>query len=207
MNEKHSGNVGAALDLLLEEIGGYLGEVRGMGAKALTDGDNIGAKTAIQFAEDIEGFLYRIRQLKDDWSEMVGQDRRRPALFPGPSTGTNKRKEMPKPKKSYGSVSAGKKTPQKDYFIPILRALDRLGGSARMQDVIDLVGEMMKDKLKPTDFEPLKSDAKAIRWVNTAQWARLELVNSGLMKSGSPHGIWEISERGRRHLEKHNAKI
>lgn len=206
MSDKHAGNVSAVLEMLLEEIGGHLDAVRASGAKALTEGDNFVAKSAIQFAEEIEGFQYRVRQLKDDWREINAQDRSRPTL----QLITNGKKRTPKqahkPKRIVNPAPSGKKTHQREYIIPILRALVRLGGSAHMRKVIELVGEMMRDKLKPIDFEPYKSGRKAIRWVNTTQWARMELVNLGLMKSGSPHGIWEISDKGRRHLEKHDTQ-
>jgi len=36
-----------------------------------------------------------------------------------------------------------------------------------------------------------------IRWKNRALWERLVMVKDGLLKSGSPRGIWEITEKGR----------
>jgi hypothetical protein len=39
-------------------------------------------------------------------------------------------------------------------------------------------------------------------WHNAAQWVRLSLVKEGLMKSNSPHGIWELSEKGVNELKK-----
>lgn len=62
----------------------------------------------------------------------------------------------------------------------------------------------MKGTLKPVDYECHKSDEKQIRWRNSAQWARNKMVNTdGRMKKGSPRGIWEISDKGRKWLEKH----
>jgi len=40
-----------------------------------------------------------------------------------------------------------------------------------------------------------------VRWRNTAQWCRHTMVQEGLLKRDSPHGIWEITEKGRQALE------
>lgn len=57
----------------------------------------------------------------------------------------------------------------------------------------------MKDILTPYDYEYLKS-GRSIRWENRAQWARLDLVHKGLLKKGSQHGIWELSENGYKYV-------
>ena len=66
-----------------------------------------------------------------------------------------------------------------------------------MSEILDRVGEIMKDKLNEIDKTRLKSSPHPIRWMNAAQWARNTLVHElGYMKKESPHGIWEISKRG-----------
>ncbi|MGC8862846.1 MAG: winged helix-turn-helix domain-containing protein [Armatimonadota bacterium] len=84
---------------------------------------------------------------------------------------------------------------------PILKALCDLGGSGEVGLVLDRVYEMVKDHLKPADLEPLPSDPTSVRWRNTAQWARWDLVERGLITRGSTRGTWEITEAGRRWLE------
>jgi len=37
---------------------------------------------------------------------------------------------------------------------------------------------------------------------NTTRWCRNSLKEEGLLKSNSPHGIWEISYEGRKYLER-----
>lgn len=61
--------------------------------------------------------------------------------------------------------------------------------------------EEMKEILRDVDFEPLASDPHNPRWRNAAQWARNSMVNEGLLKSGSPRGVWEITEKGREYLK------
>lgn len=78
-----------------------------------------------------------------------------------------------------------------------------MGGSGKTKLVLDRVGEKMKGVLKAIDYEAHKSDEKQIRWRNSAQWARNTLVNDdGRMKKGSPNGVWEISEKGRKWLQR-----
>jgi len=86
------------------------------------------------------------------------------------------------------------------YRLPILKSLDELGGSAVSSDVIKLVFEKVKGFLNQKDHERLKTGA--IRWKNNVRWCRNSLKEEGLLKSNSPHGIWEISYEGRKYLER-----
>lgn len=89
----------------------------------------------------------------------------------------------------------GQKIPQQAYHRPILEALQELGGSARMHEVLKLVENRMKTLLGPIDNEKVPSGT-SVRWKNTAQWARYDLVKEGLLKSDSPSGVWELSDKG-----------
>ncbi len=98
-------------------------------------------------------------------------------------------------------LQSGRRTPPIDFYQPILKALNELGGSAKVKDVPDRLEQSMKGILKEVDYEPLKSGTT--RWRNTAQWARDSMVKEGVfLKQNSPHGIWEITEAGRRSLRK-----
>lgn len=98
-------------------------------------------------------------------------------------------------------LAAGLKTPMTDYYLPLLQALEELGGSAPTRAVITRVGELMKGKLKDVDYAALPKYPSLLRWENTTQFARNSLVDEGLLKKGSPHGIWEITPKGRKHLQ------
>lgn len=89
----------------------------------------------------------------------------------------------------------GQKTPQQAYHRPILEALHELGGSASVREVLKLVEKRVKTLLGPIDYEKLPSGT-SVRWQNTAQWARFDLVKEGLLKSNSPPGVWELSDKG-----------
>lgn len=58
----------------------------------------------------------------------------------------------------------------------------------------------MMAQLNAYDRQPLTSDPTQTRWRNTAQWARNAMVKEGLLSAGSPRGVWEITQAGRRWL-------
>jgi len=119
-----------------------------------------------------------------------------PTLAQPVSTKLNEK--MPKYEKDSGRrAKKGEITPQADYRLPILESLIEMGGSGRMQDVLDRVFTKVKDALKPKDFDRLES-GKAIRWRNAAQWERWKLIKRGYLKKNSSHGIWEITDEGRK---------
>ena len=113
--------------------------------------------------------------------------------------GASRRAEIitrPKGKK----LRKGVRTPQQAYRRPILEALYELGGSASVSDVLELVEKKMKQILSEVDYQKLPSGVD-IRWRNTAMWERLKLVKDGLLKSESPNGIWELSDKGVQEVE------
>lgn len=95
----------------------------------------------------------------------------------------------------------GLKTPQQAYRQPILEALHELGGNASVGDVLQMVEKKLRPVLNEIDYQKLSSGAD-IRWRNTAMWERFSLVKEGLLKSGSPNGTWELSNRGTQEVEK-----
>jgi hypothetical protein len=88
----------------------------------------------------------------------------------------------------------GMKTPQRAFREPILRALYELGGSGQISEILEKVYVLIRDKLKEVDHQRLASGQ--IRWRNTAQWERNNMVNEGLIKKNSPIGTWELTAKG-----------
>jgi hypothetical protein len=91
-------------------------------------------------------------------------------------------------------------TPVKDYWKPILQVLGDLGGRGNRTKVIKLVGEKMKGILTPADYGKVKTGH--IRWSNRVAWqaSQMRTAETGYIKSGSPRGLWEITEEGRNWL-------
>jgi hypothetical protein len=85
--------------------------------------------------------------------------------------------------------------PESAYELPILQALDKAGGRAPAREVVAAVGKVVESKLTALDQEVLPNGGK--RWENRVQFARLRLKEKGKLLSGSPRGVWELSDEGR----------
>jgi hypothetical protein len=95
------------------------------------------------------------------------------------------------------------RTQERDFRLPILEALDELGGRARAEDIRPLLERKMQSKLRPDDHGFLPSNGE-LRWWNTAKYERKHMVRMRppLLNSGSPHGWWEITDTGREYLRR-----
>ena len=97
-------------------------------------------------------------------------------------------------------LKRGQKTPQYAYRLPILESLHELGGKAPVTEILDLVKRKMESHFAEVDY--LTIPTGDIRWRNTAMWERHEMVKDGLLKSNSPKGVWELSEKGLKEIQK-----
>jgi hypothetical protein len=88
--------------------------------------------------------------------------------------------------------------PHDEYEIPLLEILDSHDGRAPTREVLDELEGRLADRLMPADFDRLATGN--IRWRNRAQFVRLGLIKRGDMASGSPRGVWEITDQGRDRL-------
>jgi hypothetical protein len=98
-------------------------------------------------------------------------------------------------------------TPAHIYWPAILESLIEFGGAARGDQVIDRVGQKLEHVLTSRDRERLPSGID-LRWRNRTAWQRFNMVRQGLVKAGSPRGVWEITDQGKQWLEntKHTQK-
>jgi restriction system protein len=182
-----SDEVGVALGLLQGALGDEEQRIRTEGAQAMQKGDFDTATSVIDFARRLLAFRDKVGALEKEWTALEAM---RDAATPEVQEIVSKR--------FFGRRGSGEVTPQQAYCRPLLEVLVELGGGGRTRDVLDRLGEKMKGMLKPKDYEPLKSEARQIRWRNAAQWARNLMVNEdGRMKKGTAKGRWEISDKGR----------
>ena len=80
--------------------------------------------------------------------------------------------------------------PTKGFYDPILQVLREMEGSGSPPEVVERVGQILKDDLKESDWEALKT--KPVRWHNRCQRARIGLIEEGKMRGDSPRGLWEV---------------
>ena len=109
-----------------------------------------------------------------------------------PTTGSGKARVARNRRAPVGSI-----LPEHEYVLPILVALE--DGSAPCGEVIKTVGQILKNRLTPMDKKKLSGGS--VRWKNRVQFARINLIDRGLLVRNSPRGIWEISEKGQPALD------
>jgi restriction system protein len=190
MNENDPTNVFAAFEMLLEEIEVEIDFINKAGAKAFETRDYDSVREATERASHATTLRDKLVDLRKDWEALV------------PSHQDKEEEAVHNERRNRGRLQRGMRTPESTFRQPILKALVEKGGSARIGDVLTRVEQIMKGTLKAVDFEPLPSQPDSHRWRNTAAWERNNMVKEGLMKSNSPYGVWEITEAGRRTLNK-----
>jgi len=181
--------VGAAFEMLLEEIEGVVGDINVTGARAFEQGKHDEAGAILEQARVITAFRQKVVSLRHEWDGLYSEQ-------------SEEVKEKVS-RSNLGKAKKGMRTREEEYYFPILRTLADMGGRGEIGPVLDKVHQIMKGVLKPVDEEPLKSEPHTPRWRNAAQWARNSMVNDGLLEADSPRGVWEISEAGREYLAEH----
>lgn len=190
--------------------------------EATLQGNLTQAQRHLDQARHIERFLSAVEQLRDAWikPELQVPAVPEPPRFPlhsSPSPLTQANELSPELVVAEKILSGGQgrdlqrgnrqrkplnRTPETAFYIPILEALEELGGRGHVQQVIDFIYERMRDRLTEDDLAPLPSGTD-VRWRNNVMWARNDLVRLGLLRADSPRGIWEITDAGRAYLQRY----
>lgn len=184
-----SDDINNAFEFVLSKIDSSIKSLNEDGKKALERRDYGQARQASDEAARVSDFREKVRTLLNEWQQLFASKN---VLKPV----KERTKKIIGPK-----LSPGLRTSQNAYHKPILETLIELGGAGSMNAVLDRVGIKMKGVLNEYDYRPKASDPSQVRWRNAAAWCRFTLVKEGLLRSNSPHGIWEISEEGRKVLK------
>lgn len=231
MTESNPPDVLAAFEMLLDEIASEIAHVNQNGARAFQAGDYDGARQALDRAKQMSALQMQMADWGATWQTLLTQPRTEstrpvmaatsaskrvalevPVMPPQPNDPLEARRPVLVPqsrairaeRRNLGRAAPGVRTSKYAYCRPVLQALVELGGRAEVRDVLARVERAMRHVLVEADYEPLASNPNMLHWNNNAQWARDHMVRDGLLKKGSPHGIWEISGAGRAYLAKHN---
>lgn len=175
--------------MLLEEIEAEIDFVNRVGARAFEARDYDKAKEALKRTAQVTSFRDKADALRREWENLFAHEE--------DEEGTEAHAE----RRNLGRLRRGLRTREVAYYRPILEALQALGGSAPVSQVLDRVLHSMRATLKDVDYEPLASDPDMPRWKNAAQWARHSMVKEGFLRNDSQRGIWQISEAGIRYLQ------
>ncbi len=186
MTKLYQNEVVLAFDMVLEEIENAIAALNKEGARAFEQGKYEIARDLMEKGSQMTAFRDRVKELQREWLNIFA------SVVPQKPRG----QKAPRHKK----LQRGLRTPEDEFRIPILQALVELGGSAPMNEVLDRVERLMRNKLNSYDYQTLPSDPTIPRWRNTAQWARATMVKEGLL-SNSQRGIWEITELGKEFLK------
>ena len=173
--------VSVALEIALEEIEVVVDSLNQDGSDAFHKGDYDSTRELIEVATRLAEFRAKVRTLQKEWENLFSSHI--PRKFSS--------------RKTTSRLPRGLRTPEDAYRQPILETLMGLGGSAAVNQILDEVRERMKASLNEYDRQPLPSNRNMPRWRNSAQWCRYTMVQDGLLKTGSPTGIWEISQQGK----------
>ena len=81
------------------------------------------------------------------------------------------------------------------YYGPLLRALEKLGGSASPAQVREAIVEA--ERIPESIQQEVTSNGQP-RFDNQVAWARFYLVRAGLLDASSKRGVWALTEAGRK---------
>jgi hypothetical protein len=203
-----------AIEMLLEQMNNAKTQLADALREATLDGRFDEAQWLLAKTKRVERLIQQVRHLREAW-ERLDELTQLPAVEVNSEIGegemTSDEGDAPELRvvnQLFGASRRRKrrqrqavnKTPNHAYRVPILEALEQLGGRGRVQEVLSTVYVKMKDRLMGDDLKPLPS-GNSVRWENTARWERQHMVNEGLLRDNSPVGVWEMTEEGRAYLE------
>ncbi|MGQ9631031.1 MAG: winged helix-turn-helix domain-containing protein [bacterium] len=192
-----------AFDALLEAMNGEKVQLADAVKEAMLKGHFAEAQRLLNKTERIERLIEQVRQLREAWERLdevqVTVDIEAESDVDDEGTETGDEEDAPelavvrqlfggRRRRKRGRRQAVNKTPEAAYRMPILEALEKLGGNGRVREVLNIVYERMKDRLTEDDLKPLPSGSD-IRWTNTAKWERQSMVHDGLLRDDSPVGM------------------
>ncbi len=187
--------VDAALDIVLEEVDDVLDFLRQGITTVSQKGDFASVHRLANQATQVQVFQAKVRGLEEEWSNLFPDTEPIETVPSQPSAESRRQR-----KKRRKHLPRGMCTPEKDFYLPILLVLLKMGGQGQAEDVINQVGETMKQAFNEYDFQPLPSTPNDPRWRKTANRTRWHMVLEGLLASESPHGVWELTEAGKKYI-------
>src|SRR6266849_78956 len=78
-----------------------------------------------------------------------------------------------------------------DLYLAIVETLREMSGRGYVDEILPRLKGKISQLLDPyyLDADPGGME----RWIHAAHSARMKLVEKGVLKTGSPHGVWELS--------------
>src|SRR2546423_215549 len=164
MIEHNLQNVGAAFDVLIEEMEEALRSLNNSGANALEVCDYDMAQRAIEHARRVKLLCEKIATLKREWNDLEGtlsaqegpEKHTQSAAHVLQRTSKSPASAKPRPlvqqealqpvgRLIVGRIRKGLRTPESAFYCPILQVLSDLGGSAKRSEVFLILEQSMRD--------------------------------------------------------------
>lgn len=174
-----------AFETLLRQLRQSLKQAQEEGSRAFQEERFDDAHGAAERGQEIAERIQHLEVLQQGWGTLIGE----------PPPAKAKRQHLPR----------GEGTPQAKYLLPVLMALEEMGGRGQTKEVIARVGALLKDQLVEADFEILTGGQP--RWEKNVNWARYTLKEQGLLAPDSPRGVWEITDAGWAYLGEYRAEL
>jgi len=89
---------------------------------------------------------------------------------------------------------ASSSSSHRPFYVPILRAIDSLGGSALKREVVRKARSLLEHHLNEKQLDYIEAKSRY-------GWARLTLRKNGLVEG--EYGTWALTDLGRRYLSRH----
>lgn len=162
------------------------------------------AELAAGQRENLDSMRQQLEILQDLWPKLVG--RPVPLALPVSEEGPpiqpiEVARSCLSPAKT---LPRGYQTPEREFWLPILTALEEMGGHGPAAQVLHRVEQLMSGRLNELDHSLL--DSGEPRWRTAAHWARLSMKKQGFIARNSPRGCWEITDQGRAFLHSEQTK-
>jgi hypothetical protein len=103
------------------------------------------------------------------------------------STATNDKKHIPKVRRYV------KRTSPAILAKELRKALRELGGTGKKAEVLQKMNQNLNGKFKPQDLE--KDVQGNMNWEKWAVAEKTKMIKSGIIKSGSQFGVWELRRK------------
>lgn len=204
----NQGQVRAAFDMLLEELSNSYDALAQDLTPAAQRSDHEAVANISGRLVKVDSLRRKISELRQEWDtiptplvDLVASESHagHETTVVSPQQSINPGSNSPRVVTS--RLDPGVKTPNPDYERPILETLVEMGGSGKSRLVLNQVERKMRHRLNAYDYEPTPSKEKVPRWRESAEWCRNAMVRKhGYLRSGSPRGIWEITDLGLAHL-------
>jgi hypothetical protein len=72
----------------------------------------------------------------------------------------------------------------------LIKSLEEMGGSGPATEILDSIESKLRAVLRPGDLQ--KDTQGNTTWRSNARMVRHHLVKQGVLRSGSPRGIWQL---------------